>query len=422
MKILVLGANGFIGSEVARTLARHGHVVTGLARRLPAHDGGIAWLAADMARLTKPAAWTPLIAGFDAVVNCAGALQSGARDDVTVLQQISVGALVDAAAATKVRLLVNVSAPLDGSAAATEFLATKREADGRLKRSGVPFVILRPALVVGRNAHGGSALLRALAAFPVVTPLAFPDSPIRVAGLGDVCAAVADAVSGKIPPGTDAFIAAPESIGLARIVALHRAWLGLPPARTIAMPAWVARLSGRFADFLGALGWRSPMRSTAMAVSAGGVETGEGIVSAGLPEILAANPAGVQDLWFARLYLAKPLVFGVLSLFWMVSGLIALARFDATAALAREAGLSGTLANATTLATALADIAIGVGIAVRRYSRVALVASLAFSFAYLAFATVLTPALWLDPLGVLVKVFPAAMLSVVALAIFEERA
>jgi hypothetical protein len=44
---------------------------------------------------------------------------------------------------------------------------------------------------------------------------------------------------------------------------------------------------------------------------------------------LRRSPAGVQDLCFARLYLMKRVVIGVLSLFWMTSGLVALARFDA---------------------------------------------------------------------------------------------
>jgi hypothetical protein len=46
---------------------------------------------------------------------------------------------------------------------------------------------------------------------------------------------------------------------------------------------------------------------------------------------------------------------------------------------------------------------------------------LAVSLAYLAGASLLEPALWLDPLGVLVKVLPSILLTLVALATLDER-
>lgn len=45
----------------------------------------------------------------------------------------------------------------------------------------------------------------------------------------------------------------------------------------------------------------------------------------------------------------------------------------------------------------------------------------ALSLAYLASATVLAPGLWVDPLGPLVKVLPSIVLTLVALAILDER-
>ena len=41
--------------------------------------------------------------------------------------------------------------------------------------------------------------------------------------------------------------------------------------------------------------------------------------------------------------------------------------------------------------------------------------------AYLAGATALEPALWLDPLGPLVKILPSLLLTLAALAILDER-
>jgi hypothetical protein len=46
---------------------------------------------------------------------------------------------------------------------------------------------------------------------------------------------------------------------------------------------------------------------------------------------------------------------------------------------------------------------------------------IAVTAAYLLGGTLLTPALWLDPLGPLVKSIPAAVLALTALAVLEDR-
>lgn len=426
MRVLILGGNGFIGSEICRALAAHGHAVTGLARdagkaarRLP----GVQWLRRDLAAMQDPAAWA-MLAEFDAVVNCAGALQDGARDDVASVQRAAMLALYAAAKTCGLRLIVQVSARTDGPGADTTFLASKRAADSALAASGVPFVIIRPAIVVGRNAYGGTALLRALAAMPWRTAIVGGDAPMQFAALADVAATVNDAIGGLLAPGSDLALAAAETLSLRDVVALHRAWLGLAPAPTADVPAPLAAPVALAADLLGRLGWRSPLRSTAMEIGSGGALAATGgtlKATASLAETLAANPAGAQDVWFARLYLLKPVVFATLALFWLLSGLVALARFETASAIMAVAIGDRAIAGIVTLATGLADILLGIAVIVRRFARAALIGMVALSLAYLATATVLTPALWADPLGPLVKVLPSIALTLVALAILDER-
>jgi len=73
------------------------------------------------------------------------------------------------------------------------------------------------------------------------------------------------------------------------------------------------------------------------------------------------------------------------------------------------------------LAGGIADIAIGIGIAIRHTSRLALWAAFAVSMLYLLVATITLPVLWADPLGPLVKIAPILALNLVALAILEDR-
>ncbi|EJC80162.1 LOW QUALITY PROTEIN: nucleoside-diphosphate-sugar epimerase [Rhizobium leguminosarum bv. trifolii WSM2297] len=424
MNILILGATGFIGSVVAARLVADAHVVTGLGRnpaRARLKQPAIDWRRADLSRMTKPEDWHELLKDQHAVVNCAGALQDGLSDDLAATQAEAMLALYAAAKRTSQPLLVQISARTAGAAGDLPFLATKRWADEALVASGLPHLILRPALVLGRNAHGGSSLLRALAACPLALPLVHADSPVETLSVDDVAEAVSQAVTGGLRG--DVNLAAGEVLTLADLVRLHRQWLGLPPARVFSLSPWLARPVTRFADLAGLLGWRSPLRSTAMTVMSEGIEAlkaKSGLTATSAAATLSANPSGVQDLWFARLYLLKPLVISGLSTFWLLSGLIPLLALENTSAHFLPF-MPETAATVLTLATCLIDIALGAAVLVRPLAKRALLGMLAVSFAYLIGASLLEPALWLDPLGVLVKVLPSILLTLTALATLDER-
>jgi uncharacterized protein YbjT (DUF2867 family) len=428
MNILILGANGFIGSAVAARLLADGHTVTGLGRnpgRARLRQPKIRWISADLARMTDAEDWAEVLEGQHVVVNSAGALQDGLSDDVAATQERAMIALQEAARTAGLQLIVQISARADGAGGDSPFLATKRAADAALAASGIPYVILRPSLVLGRNAHGGTALLRALAAMPLVLPLIHAQSPVETVSLQDLAAAVSAAIKGELAPGTDMDLASGETTSLADLVALHRGWLGLPPAPVIPLSPAVAKPVTWLADMAGRLGWRSPLRSTAMAVMSEGVLRTGNTQNPGLrlqtaAETLAANPGGVQDLWFARLYLLKPVVISGLSLFWLLSGLVPL---FAPAEAARHFApfMPEGTGMALTLATCAFDIMLGATVLLRPLARTALYGMLAVSLAYLLGATLLEPALWADPLGPLVKVLPSLLLTLVALATLEER-
>ncbi len=174
MTILVLGATGFIGQQVLLTLSQAGHPVTGLGRDtgrpapvFPLQPGSPAISARSAKQRTGFA-----LDGVTAVINCAGALQDGLRDDLVAVQRDAMLALQQAVATHATPpLIIQISAPENLASAGTAFMTTKLEADRALAASGLPYVILRPTVVVGRNAYGGTALLRAIASFPGVLPL-----------------------------------------------------------------------------------------------------------------------------------------------------------------------------------------------------------------------------------------------------------
>lgn len=429
MAVLVLGGYGLIGQAVVERLLRDGVQVIGAGRRVAAARRrwpDAEWREADLSKLITPAAWAPLLAGVEGVVNAAGLLQGGLTDDAAGLQDRAMPALYAQAAAGGVRRIVQVSAAGAAPDASTAFMRHKAAADAALLASGVEAVVLRPGLVISPVAYGGTAMLRGLAALPFMTPVVHGDSPVQTVAIDDVAEAVAAAVAGRIPAGAVVDLVEPQARSLADTVRLVRGWLALPAAPAPTLPAGLGTLISAVADALGWLGWRSPLRSTSMRVLRDGVtgdaraaEAALGRPLKPLPQTLAALPAGVQERWFARMWLLKAPVLAVLGGFWIASGVITV--LDPRAAVMAGAAQGFAPPAGLVEAGAALDIALGLAVLVRPLARAGLLGMIATSLAYLAAGTLLAPGLWLDPLGPLVKVFPAILLAVVALAILDDR-
>jgi uncharacterized protein YbjT (DUF2867 family) len=429
LRVLLTGATGLIGRAVLAGLAGEGHLVVAVARsagsadRLPEAAGCI---ALDIAKATTPADWLPHLAGIDAVVNCAGVLQDSPRDSTAGVHSDGAAALFAACEQAGVRRVVQVSAIGVDRGAATAFARTKLAGDRALMARNLEWVILRPSVVVGRQAYGGSALFRGLAALPIMPRLAGTE-PLQVMQLDDLVRTILFFLKPDAPSRIVLEIAGPERLSLDEVLVAYRRWLGHGDARFVTVPRWLALVAFRLGDLIGLLGWRPPLRSTArLELMRGGVGDPApwtrvtGIAPQSLEAALAAEPASVQERWFARLYFAKPLTLAVLALYWIVTGLVALGPgWEDATGLIQEAGFAISAPLATM--SAIADIAVGVAIAVRPTARLALRAALALSIAYVALATLLLPGLWADPLGPLLKVLPIMVLNLVALAILDDR-
>ncbi|PWE17530.1 hypothetical protein DDZ18_07615 [Marinicauda salina] len=425
MRVLVLGGYGLIGSAIARACLDRGWRVTGAGRRpvigqqrIP----GAEWARVDLAAPNDPA-WRSLLDGVDVVINAAGALQDGGRDDLEAVHARGLAAFVDACDAAGVKRFVQISAPGAAADAATAFLRTKAAGDAAVRARDGAWAILKPGLVIGPAAYGGSGLIRGLAALPFVQPIAHADSPARTVALSDVADEAAACAAGERTDDYEADLVEPDPRTLGGVIAALRAWLGLPRARIVRMPGWTAGLAGAAGDLAAALGWATPLRSTAMRTMANGVDGDPAAARASrgadlmtLEATLARMPASAQERLYARLYCVRPLVIVVLAVFWVASGAIGLARFDAAAGILETAGAAAPLPALAVAGGSLADLGLGVAVLHRATSRAAMLGMIGVSVAYLAAATILTPGLWADPLGPLIKIFPAAALALAGLA------
>lgn len=430
MRVLLLGATGLIGSAVAARLSAAGHEVVGVTRGLDAAARRVPvarWIELDLRQIKGPQDWAPHLAGIEAVVNCAGTLQDSLRDSTRAVHDDAPAALWRACESAGVRRVVHFSAIGVDRGALTDFSRTKQAGDAALAASGLDWVILRPSVVVGRQAYGGSALFRGLAALPFAVPVA-EAGPLDIVQLDDV----AETAARLIEPGAVSRVAlelaGPERLEFGEVVAAYRSWLGWRPARLLAVPGFLMGLMWRLGDLIAWFGWRPPIRSTARReIVIGAIGDGSawrqatGIEPRPLRAALAADPASVQERWFSRLYLLKPVAYAIFVLFWIMTGVVALWPGWEQAVRTMVNSPAAPVAELTVIGGALADFAVAGLLLFRRTARIGLIAAIGVTFAYVASGTALRPDLWADPLGPMMKVWPILALNLILIAILDER-
>src|SRR5438093_7028824 len=195
MRILLLGANGFIGSRLLSRLLVASHELRAAVRnpsRLKRRFPPVEACRVDIKHFSRPEDWHPLLVGIDAVINCAGALQSGRGQSLKAIHEHAPGALFQACLQARVGRVIHISAISANPEARTEYALTKHAAEQSLKALDLDWVILRPSLVYAEGSHGGTSLLRALAAFPWITFLPGsgeqPFQPIHIDDLAETVA------------------------------------------------------------------------------------------------------------------------------------------------------------------------------------------------------------------------------------------
>jgi uncharacterized protein YbjT (DUF2867 family) len=425
--VLVVGVTGFIGAAVACRLHAAGARVIGVSRSAPKSAVPLRHVRLDIARATDPAAWCQHLEDVDAVVYCAGALQDGPGESLQAVHEAGPAALYRACAEAHVRRVVHLSA-LGVEHGATDFSRTKRAGDHALMESGLDWVILRPSVVVGRNAFGGAALLRGLAALPVL-PVPESAGALQVVHVDDVLETVLFFLRSGAPAQLVLDVVGPHPWRFDELVGLFRRWLGWRPAESVRLPRWLAAASFGFGDLMGRLGWRTAIRSNAgheLLRAAPGDPARwmelTGIVPRDIERVLLMEPASVQERWFARLYLLRPWIFAICALFWFSTGVIALGPgWDNGIALMHEGGVFGWPAAAVVIGGALCDMAVGLAIGWRRTARAGVIAALIVTVLYAIIGTVLVPRLWTDPMGPMLKVLPILALHLAALGLVDDR-
>jgi nucleoside-diphosphate-sugar epimerase len=268
VKVVVTGANGFVGKPLCAALLASGHEVRALIRRdeaLRALPEGAE--AVVLPRLDESTDWSQALSNADAVVHLVArthVLEDKAADPLSAYRATNVGlteALVRAAIAAGVRRFVfmssikaageNADAPYSETMTPQPqdaYGVSKLEAEGRLLElsagTGLEPVVLRPPLVYGPGVKAN--FLRLMKALDRGLPL--PLGAVRNARsmvyVGNLASAVAAALTHPGAAGEMFHVADRETLSTSELLLCLGALLGRP-ARLLPVPAGLLRLGGR---------------------------------------------------------------------------------------------------------------------------------------------------------------------------------
>lgn len=290
-RVMLTGAGGFVGRMLGERLASAGFAVRAVSRRPEALGGLYDDTVALPAEPACEEAWTPLLAGIDHVVHCAGIAHATAEipgKDYMAANADLTGALARAAAKEIRGRFVYISSiramagPVSEAVLRDDIPPEPQDDYGRSKLEGERLVaqafsgggrhtILRPVLIYGPGVKGNLDALARLAALPMPLPIAglsAKRSLLDIDSLADVVLLLL-ALEG---PAAGPFIACDrQPVSVAEIVAAMREGSGrrpmlfavpdallAPPLRLVGRGEAWRRLTGALvarADTLEALGW-----------------------------------------------------------------------------------------------------------------------------------------------------------------------
>jgi nucleoside-diphosphate-sugar epimerase len=408
LRVLVLGASGFIGSHLAEALEAAGYdVVLGIRSRRDAACRDC--VEVDYTRDHTVAVWMPRLAGIDVVVNAVGILRETRGVSFDAVHVKTPIALFEAAAACAVAKIVQISALGADRDAASGYHLSKKRADDALSRSDVPWTIVQPSLVFGEGG-ASAALFTTLAALPLIPVPGDGGQRVQPIHIDDLTEAIVRLLESEAGSGQRIAAVGPQSLTVRAFLQVLRDAMGLGRTATLHVPMIVVRAAASLGDH-----FRRALLDTE---TLGMLLRGNTASSAHIVSLLGRTPrapasfvdpvAAQTVATRAKLAWLLPILRVSVALVWIVTGIVSMGVYpvEESYALLARVGLTGAAAAVTLYGAALLDLFFGVAMMTMHRRRRLYEAQMVVIGAYTAIITLWLPEFWAHPYGPVLKNLP----------------
>jgi uncharacterized protein YbjT (DUF2867 family) len=243
MKVFLTGATGFVGRHMLHRLLAEGHAVRALVRdpqkAASAALPNVEFIAGDVAEGTG---LDQGMQGCDAVIHLVGIILEKGSTTFERVHHLGTRNVVEAAKRTRIKRFVQMSAlgvRADGVAA---YQSTKWKGEEEVRRSGIPFCILRPSLIFGEGDGFVTQMMQTMRSAPLFRPVPGDGKPkFRPIFIDDVTACVARALTVEAATNQTIDLGGADELTLNDVLAeIARCAAVRKPAVHIPMPLMVA--------------------------------------------------------------------------------------------------------------------------------------------------------------------------------------
>lgn len=244
--VTVFGGSGFVGRHTVRALAKDGWRIRAASRRpdLAGHlqpMGGVGQIMPVQANLRYPDSVARAIEGADAVVTCVGVLAGSGKQTFDALHAAGARTVAKAAREAGVHRLVHVSAIGADLESASQYARSKAEGERGVLEEFPQAIILRPSIVFGPEDEFFNRFAHLAQIAPVLPMIGGGRTKFQPVFVGDVAAAIANALSGAGQPGQTYELGGPDVATFRQLLDRTQEWAGRDRGY-LPMPFWLAKL------------------------------------------------------------------------------------------------------------------------------------------------------------------------------------
>ena len=197
MKVFLTGGTGFVGKNMLQRLLAEGHAVRALVRdpgkSTTPPQGKVEFVPGDVVEGTG---LDEGIQGCDAVIHLVGIIVEKGKNTFERVHHIGTRNVVEAAKRTGIKRFVHMSALGARADGPSAYQVTKWKGEEEVRRSGIPYCILRPSLIFGSGDGFVTQMIETMRTAPLFRPVPGDGKPkFRPVFIDDVTACFGKALT-----------------------------------------------------------------------------------------------------------------------------------------------------------------------------------------------------------------------------------